>query len=86
MAQPRITLFDKSVVYRAQVKTFSVARQMLSSELQQVRVMPPYRDEATRQIRHRIAKAVVAIRQGGGDFPLAPKSGLATIYLGHCAH
>lgn len=84
MAHPGLSLFDESVVFKAQVKTFSVARQILSNELECVRVLPPYRDEATLQVRHKIAKAVIAIRQGDGKFPVKPKCGLTTIYLGHC--
>lgn len=74
----RFTLFDTSVVYRTQVKTFTVARSLLRSGLEQVRVLPAYRTEETRQLRQRIALAVVEIRRSGGQFSLPPELGLAT--------
>lgn len=77
---PRTTLFDTSVVYRTQVKTFTVALAVLDVGLEQVRVRPAFRTEETRRLRRKIALAVVEIRRRDGVFPPPPKIGLATRY------
>jgi hypothetical protein len=70
--------FVTSAVYNTQVKTFSLARQILPHECTLLRLLRPYRTEACRNARRDVALAVRALRRSSGVFPPPPGFGLVS--------
>jgi hypothetical protein len=67
-----------TAVYNAHVKTFGVALGITGIDWRLLRVLPLYRSQAARQARQETAKAVRAIRQTHGTFPIPPSGGIAS--------
>jgi hypothetical protein len=75
--------YAKSAVYNTQVKTFTIARQILPHDCTLLRLLRPYRTEACRIARRETARAVRAIRRSAGTFPPPPAFGLASCMPAH---
>jgi len=70
--------FGKTAVYRAQVKTCALARQLGNIDWTLIRVVRAHRTFAAWQVRKATADAVRALRRAGGAFPSAPAGGVGT--------
>lgn len=69
--------YPRSAVYKAQVKTASVAGK-LAVDWRFLRLLPPYRNATSREVRAATAAAVRAIRARKGTFPKPSQNGVAT--------